>query len=148
MIKEITPLIITYDEAPNIARTLDRLIWAKRIVVIDSGSTDRTIDIVRSYPQADLIHRPFDDFASQCNFGIAQVTTPWILSLDADYELSDELVNELGNLQSRFNNGGLSSEFCLLASMAGHCAGRFIPRGSSYTGGIKQSTGIQGMATA
>ena len=41
MIEDITPLVITYNEAPNIARTLDRLVWAKRIVVIDSGSTER-----------------------------------------------------------------------------------------------------------
>ena len=47
-----------------------------------------------------MIYRPFDDFASQCNFGIAQVTTTWVLSLDADYELSDELVTELQRLAS------------------------------------------------
>ena len=76
MLDDITPLVITYNEAPNIARTLDRLLWARRIVVIDSGSTDETLEIVRSYPQAEVIHRPFDDFASQCNFGIAQVATP------------------------------------------------------------------------
>src|SRR5262249_10570650 len=97
LLNEITPLIITFDEAANIARTLARLKWARRIVVIDSGSTDHTIEIVRSYPQADLFHRPFDDFASQCNFGLGHVTTPWVLSLDADYELSQELVDELSN---------------------------------------------------
>ena len=64
-------------------------------MVIDSGSTDETIEIIRSYPQAEVIHRPFDDFASQCNFGIAQVATTWVLSLDADYELSEALVTEL-----------------------------------------------------
>ncbi len=99
MLDDITPLVITYNEAPNIARTLDRLLWASRIVVIDSGSTDETLEIVRSYPQAVVIHRPFDDFASQCNFGIAQVATAWVLSLDADYELSEALVTELRNLR-------------------------------------------------
>lgn len=98
MLEEITPLVITYNEAANIARTLDRLVWARRILVIDSGSTDETEEIVRRYPQAELIHRPFDDFASQCNFGVAQVGTAWVLSLDADYELSEELVTELSDL--------------------------------------------------
>ena len=111
MLKEVTPLLITLDEAPNIGRALDRLTWAERIVVIDSGSTDQTIEIVRSYPQADLIHRPFDDFASQCNFGIAQVTTPWVLSLDADYELSDELVNELRTIHPDSMTGGYRAYF-------------------------------------
>ncbi len=50
MIESITPLIITYNEELNIARTLDRLVWARRIVVIDSGSTDKTVETVRSYP--------------------------------------------------------------------------------------------------
>jgi glycosyltransferase involved in cell wall biosynthesis len=99
MIEEITPMIITYNEEANIARTLDRLIWAHRILVIDSGSTDGTLDIIRSYPQAEVIHRPFEDFASQCNFGITQVITTWVLSLDADYELSDELVAKLNSLR-------------------------------------------------
>ena len=111
MFKDVTPLIITYDEAPNIARTLDRLSWAERVVVIDSGSTDPTIEMVRSHPQAELIHRPFDNFASQCNFGIAQVSTPWVLSLDADYELSDQLVEELGNLHPNSNTAGYRAHF-------------------------------------
>jgi glycosyltransferase involved in cell wall biosynthesis len=95
---EITPLIITHDEAPNIQRTLNKLMWAQRIVIIDSGSADGTVDIASSFHQVEVLQRPFKDFASQCNFGLAQVVSPWVLSLDADYELSDELVSELGRL--------------------------------------------------
>jgi glycosyltransferase involved in cell wall biosynthesis len=111
MIEEITPLIITYNEAPNIARTLDRLVWARRIVVIDSGSTDETLEIVRSYPQAEAIHRPFDDCASQWNFGNAQVDRGWVLSLDADYELSDTLVAELRRLHPTAATSGYRARF-------------------------------------
>jgi glycosyltransferase involved in cell wall biosynthesis len=111
MIEDITPLIITYNEEANIARTLDRLIWAKRVVVIDSGSTDKTLEIVRSYPQAEVIHRPFDNFANQCNFGIAQVTTKWVLSLDADYQLSNRLVVELKDLRPDTETSGYEVRF-------------------------------------
>ena len=104
MIDEITPLLITYNEAANIGRTLEKLTWASRIVVIDSGSTDKTLEIVRKYPQAEIIQRPFDDFAAQCNFGLAQVKTEWVLSLDADYELSDKLVAELYDLRPEARN--------------------------------------------
>jgi len=95
---QITPMILTYNEAPNIRRTVEKLLWAPRIVVIDSGSTDETVAILRNYPQVDVIQHPFEDFASQCNYGLTQVGSPWVLSLDADYELSDELVSELHSL--------------------------------------------------
>jgi glycosyltransferase involved in cell wall biosynthesis len=108
---EITPLIITFDEAPNIARTLDSLAWARRIVVIDSGSTDDTVRIARSYPQVEVISQPFADFASQCNFGLTQVTSPWVLSLDADYELSDDLVDELRTLELPPSVAGARTRF-------------------------------------
>ena len=111
MIEDITPLVITYNEAANIGRTLDRLDWARRIVVVDSGSTDETLEIVRSYPQAQVIYRPFDNFANQCNFGIAQVATNWVLSLDADYELSDDLVTELKSLRSNAETSGYQARF-------------------------------------
>ena len=111
MIEEITPIVITHNEEANIARTLDRLAWAQRIVVIDCGSTDGTLEIVRSYRQAEAVHRPFDDFASQCNFAIAQVSTSWVLSLDADYELSDELVTELHGLRPQAAVGGYRARF-------------------------------------
>jgi glycosyltransferase involved in cell wall biosynthesis len=95
---QITPLIITYNEAPNIRRTLGKLLWAHRIVVIDSGSTDETVEMLGGYPQVEVIYHPFMDFASQCNYGLTQVVSPWVLSLDADYELSDQLIRELTSL--------------------------------------------------
>ena len=92
---QITPMVLTYNEEANIARCLDRLTWAQRILIVDSGSTDGTLDIASKYPQVCIEQRPFDDFASQCNFGLSRISTPWVLSLDADYELSPELVEEI-----------------------------------------------------
>lgn len=98
MLDQITPLILTYNEAPNIARTLAKLSWARRIVAIDSGSTDSTLDLLRGYAHVDVVQHPFTDFATQCNFGLTQIKTPWVLSLDADYELSGGLIDEIGAL--------------------------------------------------
>src|SRR5436305_10430289 len=67
--------------------------------------------MVRAYPQTELFHRLFHDFASQCNFGIAQVTTAWVLSLDADYELSDALVTELQTLRPNSATSGYQARF-------------------------------------
>ncbi len=111
MIEEITPVILTLNEAPNIARTMEKLGWAKRIVVVDSGSTDETVQIVRSFPQSEVIERRFDNCADQWNFANAQVSGGWVLSLDADYELSDALVAELRELNPNLATSGYRANF-------------------------------------
>jgi glycosyltransferase involved in cell wall biosynthesis len=111
VLEEITPLIISSNEAPNLARTLAKLRWARRVVLIDSGSTDDTVAIARDHPQVVVIEHPFTDFASQCNFGLMQIATPWVLSLDADYELSDELIDELASLASADGPVGYQARF-------------------------------------
>lgn len=102
MLEAITPLIITFNEAPNIDRTLQRLTWAKVIIVVDSYSTDETLEILNSYPQVQVYQRDFDSFASQCNCGLTKVKSEWVLSLDADYILTDELINEIKALSEKF----------------------------------------------
>src|SRR5262245_58727639 len=96
---QTTAMVITYNEGANLRRCLDGLRWAPRIVVIDSGSTDETLDVARQYSQVDILERPFDDFATQCNFGLARIETRWVLSLDADYQLSEALVAEISALR-------------------------------------------------
>ena len=96
----ITPLILAFNEAPNIVRSLAKLRWAKQIIVIDSGSTDATLSLLSAYSQVRIIYRPFDSFARQCNFGLSQIKTPWVLSLDADYVLSDGFVDEVKALSN------------------------------------------------
>jgi glycosyltransferase involved in cell wall biosynthesis len=111
VIEAITPLIITFDEVLNITRTLDKLTWARRIVVVDSGSTDGTLDVLARYPQVALFKRAFDNFANQCNFGLDNVESEWVLSLDADYEISDGLVEELANLSETDGVAGYRASF-------------------------------------
>jgi glycosyltransferase involved in cell wall biosynthesis len=98
LLEQITPLILTYDEAPNLDRTLRQLTWAKTIVVIDSFSTDETLEIARKYPQVQIYQRHFDRHANQWNYGLEHVNTAWVLSLDADYVLSDRVISEIAKL--------------------------------------------------
>ena len=81
----ITPLVLTWNEEPNIRRCLERLKWAERVVVMDSGSTDATLEICAGFPNVEVIKRPFDSFAGQCNAGLEHINTEWVLSIDADY---------------------------------------------------------------
>ncbi len=66
---------------------------------------------MRRFPQVEVIQRPFIDAASQCNFGLTQVVSPWVLSLDADYELSDELIRELASLAPPESTVGYRARF-------------------------------------
>ena len=111
LLGQITPLILTYNEAPNIVRTLEKLGWANRVVVIDSGSTDGTLDLLRADARVDLVDRAFTDFAEQWNFGLSRIDTPWVLSLDADYELSSEFVDEMKSLRCDSDEAGFEVRF-------------------------------------
>jgi glycosyltransferase involved in cell wall biosynthesis len=111
LLDTVTPLILTYNEEANIGRTLERLSWARRILVIDSGSTDQTLQIIQAHKQAAVLTRPFDSFAKQCNFGLDHIDTPWVLSLDADYELSAKLIAELSALSPSDDIAGYAAPF-------------------------------------
>jgi glycosyltransferase involved in cell wall biosynthesis len=95
MLVQITPLLLTFNEAPNVRRTMDKLAWAKEIVIVDSFSTDATVEIAKSYPSVRLFQRKFDQHSAQWNFGVSECRTDWVLALDADHVLTEDLVAEL-----------------------------------------------------
>ena len=97
-LQDITPLVLTFNEAPNLERTLKRLQWATEIVVLDSGSTDATQQIATSFPNVRLETRAFDDHTTQWNHGVTLVATAWVLALDADYVLGTGFEEELSGL--------------------------------------------------
>jgi glycosyltransferase involved in cell wall biosynthesis len=86
--------IIVKNEERNLARTLASVSFADEIVIVDTDSTDRTVEIAESFG-AKIFNREWPGFAAQKNFAIQQCTGDWILSLDADEELSPELRTQL-----------------------------------------------------
>ncbi len=95
---QITPLILTFNEEANINRTLSSLCWARRIVVVDSFSTDATLELLSQYPQVEVVQRVFESFAEQCHAGLQLIITPWCLSLDADHVITTEFQAELAEV--------------------------------------------------
>lgn len=114
MLNQITPLILTYNEAPNIARTLSKLAWAREVVIVDSHSTDRTRELAAAaHPGVRWFERAFTTHAEQWNFGLTQagIATEWVLALDADFVLTDALVEELKRLIPDSDTDGYEASF-------------------------------------
>jgi glycosyltransferase involved in cell wall biosynthesis len=90
----ISLLVLTYNEAANIARCLDSVPFAQEKLVIDCGSTDATVQIARAHG-ARVVQQPWLGFGLQRRAASALAGHPWILFLDADEWLSSELAGEL-----------------------------------------------------
>ncbi len=98
---KISACIITLNEEKNLARCLHSIRpLVDEIVIIDSGSTDQTSQIASSF-KARFIAHPWEGYVSQKNFALSNASHPWILSIDADEELSAELLKNLQSLKSK-----------------------------------------------
>ena len=89
--------IITLNEEANLARTLASVCFADEIIVVDSGSTDRTV-LIAQEAGARVFTESWHGFAVQKNLAIEKCSSTWVLSLDADEELSAELQQEIRTL--------------------------------------------------
>lgn len=94
---KISVFIIAFNEEKVIGQCLEKLFWANEIIVIDSGSTDATVEICEKFG-AKVIYNKFVDFGKQKQFALNQTNNDWVLSLDADEVLSDALIEEIQNL--------------------------------------------------
>lgn len=114
----VSATIITCNEEKNIGACLESIAWADEIIVVDSLSTDRTVDICRGYTQK-VIQRPWPGHVQQKQFALEQATGDWILSLDADERLAPGAREEI--LQA-------------VAAAAPDTCGFLFPRHSFYLG--------------
>lgn len=110
---QISPVVLTYNEEANLARVLGRLAWAAEVVVLDSFSTDRTVEIARTFPNVRVVQRRFDNHMNQWNHGLACAATPWVLSLDADYVLSEEIVDSIRSCGLSLDAYSASFTYCV-----------------------------------
>ena len=95
---KITATIITLNEERNIARAIESLRCCDEILIVDSGSVDRTVELAEKLG-ARVIEAGWLGFAAQKNRAAEQAAHDWILSLDADEALSEALEAEIWNLK-------------------------------------------------
>ncbi|MBN1849836.1 MAG: glycosyltransferase family 2 protein [Deltaproteobacteria bacterium] len=112
---KISICIICFNEERNIQNCLESASWADEIIVVDSGSTDRTIEIIKQY-DTKLFRRPWTGYVDQKNYAFSKAGGDWILSLDADEMIS----------------AGLREEILHIIEWSGPADGYRIPRLSFY----------------
>jgi glycosyltransferase involved in cell wall biosynthesis len=123
----LSVVIITKNEEANLARTLSSVAWAEERIVMDSGSTDRTVEIARQHG-AKIFQEAWGGYATQKNSAIAKSSCDWVLSLDADEEVSPEVAANIRKATRRTD-----SDICgYFIARRNLFLGRWIRHGGFY----------------
>lgn len=99
----ISAIVLTFNEQRNISDCLASIPgWVQEIFVVDSGSTDQTVQIAKSFG-ATVVHHPFENYSRQRNWALQNlpIQTDWVLQLDADHRVSGELQSTLRQVFSK-----------------------------------------------
>jgi glycosyltransferase involved in cell wall biosynthesis len=96
----VSAVIITFNEEQDLPRTLAALDWADEILVVDSGSSDRTLAIASAVPGCRVLHRDFDGYGPQKRYAVSQAAHDWVFSVDADEVATPELAASIARLMA------------------------------------------------
>lgn len=94
---KISAVIITYNEADRIKKCLDSIRWVDEIIIVDSFSSDDTVKICKTYSQK-IYSKTFEGFGEQKQYACSLASHPWILTIDADEMLSEELTQKIQDI--------------------------------------------------
>ena len=97
----LTAIVTTLNEAVNIRECLESLAFVDEILLVDSFSTDATVEIARAVPRVQVVQREYFGSAAQKNWAMDQVTSPWLLIVDADERIPAALAQEIGRTLER-----------------------------------------------
>lgn len=117
MRSSLSVTLICKDEEQNIVDCLGSVSWADEIIVVDSGSTDKTVELAKQFTPK-VIYRPWEGFAAQKQFALEQATCDYILSIDADERVTP----------------GLKDEILTLLEQPQLAAGWYVPRRTEFFG--------------
>lgn len=130
--KSITAIILTKNEEVNIERCIKNVLpYVNRVVVVDSGSTDNTLEIAKKLGADIYIHEPFVHYAKQFNWAIdnTNITTQWIYRIDADEIITKELGEEMVEACYRHRNDDVNG---LVMKFKIYFMGKFLTHGGMY----------------
>lgn len=119
--------VITYNEAGNIRECLESVRWADEIIVVDSNSSDKTVEIARGFTDKVLL-REWQGHVAQKNFAADQARCDWILAVDADERVSPALRDEILQVLETRDGGRIG--FCF--PRKNHYLGRWWTHGGWY----------------
>lgn len=122
--------LITFNEEANLQRAIKSVSWAEEVVVVDSGSTDRTVDIAKSMG-AKVFHRDWEGYGKQKNFAQSMTSHDWVLNIDADEEVSAELGRYIHQVLS-IKVGGMTKTVGYAIPRMTYYVGRWIRYGGWY----------------
>ena len=124
----LSVVIITKNEEANIARTLESVRWAEQRILVDSGSTDRTVEIAKQHG-ARVFEEEWKGYAAQKNSAIAKASCDWVLSLDADEQVSADLGENIRRVTSAGGSTPINGYF---VARRNFFLGRWIRHGGFY----------------
>jgi len=93
--EQISGLIITYNEEKNIQEVLECFDFCDEIILVDSFSTDKTLEIAKQFPKVKIIQNKFEDFTKQRNLALEEAKNDWVLFLDGDERITPHLREEI-----------------------------------------------------
>ncbi len=91
----ISGLVITYNEEYHIKELIENLSFVDELIIVDSFSTDKTVEIIKSFPKVILVQNKFEDFTKQRNLALSYAKNNWVLFLDADERITKALKEEI-----------------------------------------------------
>jgi len=122
---KLAVLILTYNEKKNIVECITSVKFADEIIIIDSGSTDGTIEVAEQLGATCIVHPMEEGFAGQRNFALTQTKAEWVFFLDADERITPELAEEIsavvdGNEQYGYEILRINVVFGRIVAHGGH----------------------------
>ena len=107
--EKVSGLIITHNEEKNIREVLECFDFCDEIVIVDSFSTDRTLEIAETFPNVKIIQNKFENFTEQRNLALDNAKNDWVLFLDGDERITPELKAEIIETLNSFLKENLST---------------------------------------